>query len=230
VFTCAPFFLWITCHPEYLLALQRTNEKATRIKGATQQQQQARNLLRNGENVFSRKAGKIKGDNALKRHNEISSSEIIEVNNTSVPVPGQVKILSQEDCLDIVGTETRQGNNSNICQLNDQGIYGDTSDPSSTQTIVSYLYQVSVAQGTSTSVVTNRVIPEVDRAITTAMLPSFFDCSGNQRRRIQENRTVLAFSSQPIDGFVASKFHCQIIGWNRKNIMLTCHLSMSSRA
>jgi hypothetical protein len=202
VFTCAPFLLWITCHQENLQALQVTNERATKIKGSIRQQ--SRNLLRHGENVFSRKPGKIKGDTTLKRKNQFFNLEL-GANKTSEP--SQVKNLTQSDQIVIEAKETRQGSNNNNCQLDDQGFYGDASDPSGIATVVDYLYQVSVAQGTSITTLTSSVIPEVDRAITTAMLPSFFDCTGNQRRRIQEQdgAGVVALSSQPVDGFVASK-------------------------
>jgi hypothetical protein len=108
--------------------------------------------------------------------------------------------------------ETRQSTTrKNLCQLNDKGLY--TTNPEELTngenelTEVNYNYQTSIVAGTSFSVINNDVIPDVDRAITTAILPSLFPaaCSGSStRRQIQEGAgaTLVAISAQRADQVV----------------------------
>jgi hypothetical protein len=99
------------------------------------------------------------------------------------------------------GVSTRQA--VNTCQLNDNGLYG-TADALSGVYTVQYLYQTSVRAGTTMIELENSVIQNVDKAITTAILPSFFDCDSGVRRRRLQGGTVGAISSQPIDTFISS--------------------------
>lgn len=108
--------------------------------------------------------------------------------------------------------ETRQSttSNNNLCQLNDQGLYTTNPDEltsgSNEFTEVNYNYQTSVVAGTSLSTINNVVIPDVDRAITTAILPSLFPAacgSNNQRRQIQgADVTLVAISDRRADEVV----------------------------
>jgi hypothetical protein len=94
---------------------------------------------------------------------------------------------------------------SNKCSLDQNGFYG-TVDTSSDIYQVQYLYQVSVVVGTTTTQLNNEIIQQLDDAITTAVLPQFFVCSG--RRRILQESTVTAISSMPVDTYIFSGCKC----------------------
>jgi hypothetical protein len=109
------------------------------------------------------------------------------------------------------GVSTRQA--VNTCQLNENGLYG-TADALSDVYTIQYLYQTSVRAGTTMIELENSVIQNVDNAITTAILPSFFDCDNGVRRRRLQGGTVGAISSKPIDTFIS--FGCKYSETRRK--------------
>jgi hypothetical protein len=100
------------------------------------------------------------------------------------------------------------------CKLNAQGLYGNqeaAADRTNDVYIIDYFYQVSVVQGTSTTQLRNAIEPELDIAITTAILPRFFNCDVNGRklnesrdRWLQDGGVVEAISSLPQDILVLS--------------------------
>jgi hypothetical protein len=112
----------------------------------------------------------------------------------------------------------------NTCQLNENGLYG-TADALSDVYTVQYLYQTSVRAGTTMIELENSVIQNVDKAITTAILPSFFDCDNGVRRRRLQGGTVGAISSKPIDTFISSG--CKYSRTRRNlRIVLACVLTL----
>jgi hypothetical protein len=88
-----------------------------------------------------------------------------------------------------------------VCTLDQNGFFG-TVDTSSDIYEVQYLYQVSVVAGTTTTQLNDEIIQPLDDAITTAVLPQFFVCSG--RRRSLQTSTVTAISSMPVDTYILS--------------------------
>lgn len=117
------------------------------------------------------------------------------------PTPDPIKPMTVDELLDDVFG--RQATNAG-CQLNANGLYGDAEAVGDVYT-VQYLYQTSVVAGTSITQLNSIVIPALDKAIATSILPRFFDCSGgsNRRRHLQEG-TMNAISSMPVDTFILS--------------------------
>jgi hypothetical protein len=116
----------------------------------------------------------------------------------------QINVFDQ-DHSDAANALSRQSQVSS-CVLNANGYYG-TIDTTSDIYDIQYLYQVSVVSGTTESQLSTDIIRPLDFAITTAILPKFFDCS--RRRRVQErllqnNGTIFAITSTPIDTYIAS--------------------------
>lgn len=114
------------------------------------------------------------------------------------------------------------------CQLNENGLYG-TIEGGGDVYEVKYNYQTSVVAGTTITQLGNLVIQELDYAITTALLPNFFDCSGTVRRRQLQEGTVSAISANPIDTFIFSGCKCivpnanQCSGEQTIQHLTTCH-------
>ena len=98
------------------------------------------------------------------------------------------------------------------CFLNENGFYGSPAGGNIVAT-ASYLYQVSVVPGTTKSELEDVILPELERAFPTAVLPVFFpECNSNNnsinaghaRRQLQSSneRRVLAISMMPPDSLV----------------------------
>lgn len=98
------------------------------------------------------------------------------------------------------------------CTLNENGFYGNPTGGNIVAT-ANYLYQISVVPGTTTSQLQDVVLPELDRALPTAVLPVFFpECNSNtinifggqSRRQLQSanERRILAISMMPTDVLV----------------------------
>jgi len=109
------------------------------------------------------------------------------------------------------------GTTPKLCTLKDNGLYGDPIGGNNVA-VVEYLYQLSVVPGTTASQLKAVILPELDAAIPTAVLPVFFpaECSssttainngGGAARRQRHQRqlqggTVQAISMMPEDELV----------------------------
>jgi hypothetical protein len=109
------------------------------------------------------------------------------------------------------------------CVLNGNGLYG-TIDGTATTYIYSikYLYQVTVVSGTTETQLSNDIIRPLDAAITTAILPTFFDCDGDSNNRFLQafdsssGVVVTAISLTPVDTYVLSG--CTYQHWSNMNV------------
>ena len=87
------------------------------------------------------------------------------------------------------------------CQLSEGGLFGMPSDASSVYQ-VEFLYQIYVRAGTTEAVLRSQVAPLLDAGVTELLLPAFFDCDNNRRRRrfLQSTGgTIDGISSRPED-------------------------------
>jgi hypothetical protein len=93
-----------------------------------------------------------------------------------------------------------QSSQATTCKLNAQGLFGT---PVGTVSEVSYSYQVVLTNATTLYQFRTTIVPALDAAIATAMLPYFFNCqpSQRQRRRLQTMQApvIQAVSSRPMD-------------------------------
>lgn len=116
---------------------------------------------------------------------------------------GGRQLAQTTDLLTVVSRLT-----SERCQLDANGLYGNAvaaTDGTSQVYTVQYLYQTSVVSGTTTAQLNSIVIPALDRAVPTAILPTFFsNCKGINRRRRLQTGTVEAISAMPVDTFILS--------------------------
>lgn len=113
--------------------------------------------------------------------------------------------------------ETKQYDTT-TCQLNDNGFFGQ---PVGTSYQISYLYQTTVTNGTSSTTILNTIAPELDTEITSATIPYLFpQCANRRTRKLQQqlwniirylqstDGTINAISSLPADQFILSGFSC----------------------
>ena len=101
-----------------------------------------------------------------------------------------------------LGRQTNPGD----CYLNENGLFGDAEAAAMNGAklyMIDYIYQLSVVEGTTTSELSNIVIPAVDTAVATGILPFFFDCGPDERlRHLQQSGTIDSLSSRPVDTLV----------------------------
>ncbi len=117
-------------------------------------------------------------------------------------VPSRAPTAVQGLIDDTLGRQRTPGD----CFLNENGLFGDAEAAAMNGAklyVIDYIYQLSVVEGTTTSELSNIVTPAVDTAVASGILPFFFDCGPDERRRrLQQSGTIDSLSSRPVDTVV----------------------------
>lgn len=177
-----------------------SSSKQSKSKGSKSMKQN-KTMGKGGSSLMSAKKGK----GGSSKYHKVSVLDYVPHTSTgSTAVQGLID--------NALGRQRTAGE----CSLNENGLFGDAEaavmDGASLYT-VDYIYQLSVAQGTTTRELNNIVIPAVDTAVASAILPFFFECGPDERRRrLQQSGTIDSFSALPVDIVVMNgctlPFHC----------------------
>lgn len=126
--------------------------------------------------------------------------------NTRAPTQSPAGIDGDEQDGGGVPAQPRQATGS--CRLNAAGLFGDARD--GTLYEVGYLYQTTVVPGTPVVEVALVILDIMDSAIAEGILPTFFDCFGDGRRRLQTSGgSINAISRQPDDEVILAGRKCR---------------------
>ena len=82
----------------------------------------------------------------------------------------------------VLGIKIQDRNLSNLCTVNLSGRFGTTRGD---KHIVGYVYQLEVEPGTKLQQVEDEIIPAVEAATVTSMIPSMFEPLCGSSRRLQ---------------------------------------------
>lgn len=153
-----------------------------------------------------KKSSKPTLDKAAKTAQRQRTKALTSSSNDAPPV----SVRSGMDLLSFI-TDLSAVSPGTLCKLNDSGLYGDlmlAQAGGSKSYIVDFNYYTSIASGVGSFDLNQDIVPAVDRAVATAILPKFFPCLSQAPQASARNLqpgAIDALSSMPMDLFVPMK-------------------------